>query len=169
MNNMIINPQLIGSQRTHRKINYIEQNSKNNEENIVFKIKEREEAIQLLAMDPYVCGELLTHHWKVVWMMQKSSVIDSPSSKVQEKTPRWDRGRIETCGGRKSVRVALCWFVNIWKFIEVELGQGMLQGAHELRGAPAPQGVPCGSWLTRSSSGLLPNLLGSLLDHKKSP
>ncbi len=29
---------------------------------MVLKIKEREEAIQLLAMDPQVCGELLTHH-----------------------------------------------------------------------------------------------------------
>ena len=31
---------------------------------MVLKIKEREEAIQLLAMDPQVCGKLLTRHRK---------------------------------------------------------------------------------------------------------
>ena len=39
-------------------------------------------------------------------------------------------------------RVALCWFGNIWEFIEVELGKTELHGSHELRGAPYPQGVP---------------------------
>ena len=33
-------------------------------ENMVLKIIEREEAIQLLAMDPKVWGEQLTHHRK---------------------------------------------------------------------------------------------------------
>jgi hypothetical protein len=43
MNNLIINPQFIGSQQTHRKEDYIEWNSKKIEENIVLKIKEGEE------------------------------------------------------------------------------------------------------------------------------
>ena len=45
MGNLIINSEFIGSQQTHRKKNYIKSISKNNEENIVLKIKEREEVI----------------------------------------------------------------------------------------------------------------------------
>ena len=59
---LIINPQFIGSRQTHRKKNYIEQISKRIEENFVLRSKEREEAIQLITMDPKVCGKLLTHH-----------------------------------------------------------------------------------------------------------
>ena len=59
---LIINPQFIGSRQTHRKKYYIEQISKNIEENFVLRTKEREEAIQLITMDPKVCGKLLTHH-----------------------------------------------------------------------------------------------------------
>ena len=55
---LIINPQFIGSRQTYR----IVQISKNIEEKMVLRIKEREEAIQLLAMDPQVCGKLLTLH-----------------------------------------------------------------------------------------------------------
>ena len=60
--NLIINPQFIGSRQTHRKKNYIEQISKRIEENFVLRSKEREEGIQLITMDPKVCGKLLTHH-----------------------------------------------------------------------------------------------------------
>ena len=35
---------------------------------------------------------------------------------------------------KKVFRVALCWFGNIYEFIEVELGLTELSGAHELRG-----------------------------------
>ena len=59
---LIINPQFIGSRQTHRKKSYIEQISKKIEENFVLRSKEREEAIQLITMDPKVCGKLLTHH-----------------------------------------------------------------------------------------------------------
>ena len=45
IDNLIINPQFIGSQQTHTKQDYIEQNSKNIEENIALEIIEREEAI----------------------------------------------------------------------------------------------------------------------------
>ena len=60
--NFIINPQFIGSRQTHHKKSYIEQISKKIEENFVLRFKEREEAIQLITMDPKVCGKLLTHH-----------------------------------------------------------------------------------------------------------
>ena len=45
IDNLIINPQSIGSWQTHRKKYYIEQISKNIEENMVLRSKRREEAI----------------------------------------------------------------------------------------------------------------------------
>ena len=42
---LIINPQFIGSRQTNRKKYYIEEISKNIEENMVLRVKEREEAI----------------------------------------------------------------------------------------------------------------------------
>ena len=63
-----------------------------------------------------------------------SSMIEYPSGSVPEKAPRWDLTRTEACDGRKSVRVALYWFGNIWESIEVELGQMELRGSHELKG-----------------------------------
>ena len=34
------------------------------QENFALRTKEREEAIQLITMDPKVYGKLLTHHWR---------------------------------------------------------------------------------------------------------
>ena len=48
---LIINPQFIGSQQTHRKKDYIEQISLKTEENLALRSKKREEAIQLITMD----------------------------------------------------------------------------------------------------------------------
>ena len=41
---------------------YIEQISSKTEENLVLRSKEREEAIQVLTMDPKIYGKLLTTH-----------------------------------------------------------------------------------------------------------
>ena len=68
---------------------------------MVLRIKEREEDIQLLAMDTQVCGKLLTLHRRAMVLMQKPSVIESPSSRVPEKVPRWDLTGTEGCGGGK--------------------------------------------------------------------
>ena len=59
---LIINPQFIGSRQTHRKKSYIKQISTREGENMVLRSKKREEAIQLITMDPKVCGKLLTTH-----------------------------------------------------------------------------------------------------------
>ena len=69
---------------------------------MVLRIKEREEAIQLLAMDPQVCGKLLTLGEAMV-LMQKPSVIESSSSRTPEKAPRWDLMGTKGCGGGKVV------------------------------------------------------------------
>ena len=95
--NLIVNPQFIISQQTHHKEDYIEQISKNIKENIVLKIKEKEEAIQLLAMDrrsmvnySYIIG-------RATRLMQRPSVIESPSDRLPERVSEWDLTRIETC------------------------------------------------------------------------
>ena len=59
---LIINPQFIGCRQIHCKKSYIKQISKKIKENMVLRFKEREEAIQLITMDPKVCGKLLTTH-----------------------------------------------------------------------------------------------------------
>ena len=64
MNNLTKHPQFIGSQQTHHKRRLHRIELQEDRENTVLKIKEREETIQLLAMDAQVYGELLTHHRK---------------------------------------------------------------------------------------------------------
>ena len=50
--NLIINPQFIESRQTHAKRDYIKQISTREGENIVLRSKKREEANQLITMDP---------------------------------------------------------------------------------------------------------------------
>ena len=58
---MIINPLFIGSRQTHRKrvLHQIDLQEHRGENGIAHQ-RERQEAISLLAMDPYLCGKLLT-------------------------------------------------------------------------------------------------------------
>ena len=81
---------------------------------MVLKIKEREEAIQLLAMDPKVYGELHAHH-------QKGSKVDVealrdrfPFGRLLEKASRWDRGRTEICGSGK---VSSGGSLLVWEYL----------------------------------------------------
>ena len=78
---------------------------------MVLRIKEREEAIQLLAMDPQVCGNYSRFIERAMVLMQKPSVIESPSGRTPEKAPRWDLTGTEGCGGRK----VFSWFP--WLFL----------------------------------------------------
>ena len=69
---------------------------------MVLRIKEREEAIQLLAMDPQVCGKLLTLH-------QKGNGVDVEALRDRihlrqdtgKESPRWDIMGTEGCDGGK--------------------------------------------------------------------
>ena len=90
---------------------------------MVLRTNEREEAIQLLAMDPQVCAKLLTHY-------RKGSKVDVealrgrfPSDRVPKKSSRWDLARTKLAVEKIVFWVALCWFPDFREFIEVELGQ----------------------------------------------
>ena len=70
-------------------------------ENFVLKIQEREEAIQLLAMDPQVYGELLTHHLRGHGVDEEALRIRIPLQEGTRMCPRWDLAETEACGGGK--------------------------------------------------------------------
>ncbi len=91
---------------------------------MVLKIKEREEAIQLLAMDPQVCGKLLTHH-------RKGSKVDVEA--LRDRFPlRQSTGKGLQMGSRKNRGLRrrkgfLFWlsggfpiFVNLQKWNQVK-------------------------------------------------
>ena len=65
------------------------------------RIKEREEAIQLLAMDPQVCGKLLTLHQKGNRVDVEALSDRIPLRQGAGKVPRWDLTGTEGCGGGK--------------------------------------------------------------------
>ena len=134
---------------------------------MVLKIKEREEAIQLLAMDPQVYGKLLTHHRKGNKVDEEALRDRFPSGRVPEKASGWDHRRTEACGGGK-VFSSVFWYTgNILEFIALELGQEVPRGAHKPGGALTPKARPLNLPLPRGSSGLLSKLPGSLLVQKK--
>ena len=135
---------------------------------MVLKIKEREEAIQLLAMDPQVCGKLLTHH-------RKGSKVDEEA--LRDRSPlRQSTGKGLQMGSRKN-RGLRQWkgfffclsgilgiFGNLQHWNQVRRGY---EGPTSLGSAPTPWARPPGLSPPRGSSGLLPKLRGSLLVQKK--
>ena len=58
-------------------------------------------------------------------------MIDSPSSGVPTKVPRWDLEEQRLAVAEKVFLVAPHWFGNILEFIAKELGQEVLRGAHK--------------------------------------
>ena len=63
------------------------------------KEREREEAIQLITMDPKVCGKLLTHHLRGYGVDVEALRDRIPSGGAPEKARRWDLTGTEGCGG----------------------------------------------------------------------
>ena len=123
---------------------------------MVLKIKEREEAIQLLAMDPQVCGKLLTHH-------RKGSKVDEEA--LHDRFPlRQSTGKGLQIGSRKNrglrrrkgflfcLSVGLGIFVNLQRRNQVKRCH---EGPTSLGGMPTPLGAPpelvAPSWLFWSS------------------
>ena len=117
---------------------------------MVLKIKEIEEAIQLLAMDPQVCGKLLTHH-------RKGSKVDEEA--LHDRTPlRQSTGKGLQMGSRKNR--GLRWrkgflfclsgilgiFGNLQRSNQVRRGN---EGPTSLGGAPSR--LAASSWLLWSS------------------
>ena len=83
---------------------------------MVLRIKEREEAIQLLAMDPQVCGKLLTLHWKGNRVDVEALCDLTPFDRMPEKAPRWDLKGTEGCGGGK---VFLWMLLVVWGYMGI--------------------------------------------------
>ena len=112
-------------------------------ENFVLKIKDREEAIQLLAMDPKVCGELLTHHQRGNGVYEEALRVRIPLRQGTRTVPRWDLAETEACGGGK----VFSWLsLLVWGFQGIyrrkRQGKGGT-GPTSLLGAP-PWGAPRG-------------------------
>ena len=69
-------------------------------------------------------------------------MIDSPFGRIPTEASDGIAEEQNLAAAEKLFWVALCWFGNIWKFIEVELGQTELRGAHELTGHAQGVGAP---------------------------
>ena len=116
---------------------------------MVLRIKEREEAIQLLAMDPQVCGKLLTLHRKGNGVDVEALRDQIPSGRVPEKVPRWDLTGTEGCGSGKVfswMDLVVRGYLGIY-IQPKELGQEGHGGPTRVGGAPYPPGRalhPCG-------------------------
>ena len=129
---------------------------------MVLKIKEGEEAIQLLVMDPQVCGKLLTHH-------RKDSKVDEEA--LRDRFPlRQSTGKGLQMGLRKNR--GLPWRKGFLFYLFGILGIfGNLQHWNQVRrGYEGPTSLgarPPGLSPPRGSSGLLSKLRGSLLVQKK--
>ena len=166
MNNLIINPQFIGSQQTHHK-NYIGWIS---EEIIVLKIKEREREPSSYCYGP-VGPERTTHtsSWRQQGWWRWPPQWFPPPAEYQNRAPDGIASEQRLAAAIKLFRVSLRGFQNIWEFIGQKLGQTEAQGAHK----PGWRATPLGPrhlalWGPRASSGCLPKLLGSLIVQKKS-
>ena len=127
---------------------------------MVLRIKEREEAIQLLAIDPQVCGKLLMLHRKGNGVEVEALRDRIPLRQDARKGPqmgshgyrrlrRWKSVFLDASGG-------LGIYVNIQ---EAELGQGGSRVAHKVGAHPTPWARPPPLCLHRGSSDL----------HSKSP
>ena len=166
MNIQIINPQFIGSQQTDRKRRLHRIDLRR--EHCIEDQRERERAIQLITMDPQVCGELLTHHRKGSKVDVEALRDRFPSGRVPKKASRWDRRRTEACsGGKVFSSVSLVY----WEYLRIYstgIRSGGATGGPQAWGACLPPwSHPPGLSLPCDSSGLLPKLLGPLLVQKK--
>ena len=169
MDNLIINPQFIGSRQTHRKKNYIEQISKKIEQNFVLRSKEREEAIQLITMDPKVYGKLLTHHRRGYGVDVEALRDRFPLWRSAEKGPKMGSHRYRRLQQWKQGFVVLLDVFSVYEYIQVkEVGQGSHEGPTRVGGAHPPGARLPASWLPPSSSPSLLVVFQSKKNHHES-
>ena len=135
---------------------------------MVLKIKEREEAIQLLAMDSQVYGELLTHHRKGSKVDVEALRDRFPLRQIARKGLQMGSRKNKDLRRRKKCFGAPSGILGIFRNLQ---GRNQVKRCHE---GPTSLGVRLPPWarppslsLPRDSSGLLPKLLGSLLVQKK--
>ena len=78
---------------------------------------------------------------RVIRLMQLPSVIESPSSRVPKKIPRWDLTGIEACGGGKVFRWTL---LLVWEYLGIYSARirvgGLPRGPQALRCPPGALG-----------------------------
>ena len=131
---------------------------------MVLKIKEREEAIQLWTRRSVVNYSHIIG--RAARLMQKLSVIDSPSGRVPEKASRWDRRRTETCSGVKVISwgsLLVSQYLRIYR--SGIRSKGAMRGPQGIRARPLGT-RPVAFWPPHEASGILPKLPGSLLSRK---
>ena len=107
---------------------------------MILRIKEREEAIQLLAMDPQVCGKLLTLH-------QKGNRVDVEA--LRDQIPlRQDAGKGPKMGSHGYRR--LWWWKSV--FVDASGGLGIFvkympkNQVREVTRGPQGWGAPYPPW-----------------------
>ena len=130
---------------------------------MVLRIKEREEAIQLLAMDPQVCGKLLTLHRKGNGVDVEALRDRIPLRQGDEKGPQMGSHRYRRLRRWKSVIVDASSGLGIYGNIQAkELGQ-------EVHERPTRVGArPPSLWPPRGSSVFISKSPGCLLVQEKS-
>ena len=136
---------------------------------MVLRIKEREEAIQLLAMDPQVCGKLLMLHRKGNRVDVEALRDRIPLRQGAEKGPQMGSHGYRWLRWWKSVFVTAFGGLGIYGNIQVkELGQEGHGGAHKCGGGPYPWVRPPSWWPPRGSSDFISKSPGCLLVQEKS-
>ena len=136
---------------------------------MVLRIKEREEAIQLITMDPKVCGKLLTLHRRGNGVDVEALRDRIPLWQDAEKGPQMGSHGYRRLRRWKSVFVDTSGGLGIYVNIQAkELGQGRHGGPTRLGAHPTPWARPPSLWPPRGSSDLHSNSSGCLLVQEKS-
>ena len=114
-------------------------------ENFVLKTQEREEAIQLLAMDPQVYGELLTHHRRGHGV-EEALRIQIPPPAGHQDVPQMGSCRDRSLRRRKSIFVALSLVVSDFLGIyrRKKQGKGATRGPQACQAPPGCAQGACG-------------------------
>ena len=140
---------------------------------MVLRIKEREEAIQLLAMDPQVCGKLLTLHRRGNGVDVEALRDRIPLRQDAEKGPKMGSHGYRRLRRWKSGFVAPLDVFRVFENIQAEeIGRWSHEGPTRVGGAPYPPGRasrPCGclvAFLTCTPSPL--DVFWSKKNHRKS-
>ena len=137
MNNLIVNPQFIGSQQTHRKrrLHRIELQEDRGEH----YIEDQRERRNHLATSYGPVGLWWTTHASTEgqqgWCRDPPWSIP-PQAEYRKRPKDGIAEEQRLAVAEKVFWVSLYWFGNIWEFIEVELGQKEVRGAHKALGCP---------------------------------
>ena len=137
-------------------------------ENFVLKIQEREEAIQLLAMDPKVYGELLTHHRRGNGVDEEALRIRIPPPAGHQNLPQMGSCGDRSLRWRKSIFVDLSRGFGFFGDLQAEeVGADEPQGAHKPARRRPPWPRLGGLWPPLVPSALVLKLPAYLLFRKK--